>query len=103
MIQSNECSFEVAMARTLDEILTTEMPDVVTQAREKAEQMRLEIHLTQLREMLTQAGTEPMICDQTPSIQDVTLMDLKRWVEAAGGKLQLNVEMPNGSQISFAV
>lgn len=67
------------------------MPDVVTQAREKAEQMRLEIPMNQLREMLTQAGTEPMICDQTPSIQDVTLMDLKRWVEAAGGKLQLNV------------
>ncbi len=91
------------MARTLDEILTTEMPDVVTQAREKAEQMRLEIHINQLREVLTQAGTEPMICDQDPSIQDVTLMDLKRWVEAAGGKLQLNVEMPNGSQISFTV
>jgi hypothetical protein len=48
--------------------------------------MRLEIHLTQLREMLTQAGTEPMICDQTPSIQDVTLMDLKHWVKAAGGE-----------------
>lgn len=91
------------MARKLDEILTTEMPDVVTQAREKAEQMRIEIHMNQLREMLAQAGTAPMICDQTPSIQDVTLMDLKRWVEAAGGKLQLNVEMPNGSQISFAV
>ncbi|MGE6160641.1 transcriptional regulator [Aeromonas salmonicida] len=91
------------MARTLDEILTTEMPDVVTQAREKAEQMRLEIHMSHLREMLTKAGTEPMICDQAPSLQDVTLMDLKRWVEAAGGKLQLNVEMPNGSQISFAV
>lgn len=53
------------MARPLDEILTTEIPDVVTQAREKAIQMRLDIHLTQLREMLTQAGTEPMICDQT--------------------------------------
>ncbi|MFM5470581.1 transcriptional regulator [Aeromonas veronii] len=91
------------MARTLDEILTTEMPDVVTQAREKAEQMRLKIHINQLREVLTQAGTEPMICDQDPSIQDVTLMDLKRWVEAAGGKLQLNVEMPNRSRISFAV
>ncbi len=91
------------MARTLDEILTTEMPDVVTQAREKADLMRLEIHLTQLREMLAQAGTEPMICDQTPPIQDVTLMELKRWVEAARGKLQLNVEMPNGSQISFTV
>ena len=91
------------MARTLDEILTTEMPDVVTQAREKAEQMRLEVHMSHLREMLTKAGTEPMICDQTPSVQDVTLMDLKRWVEAAGGKLQLNVEMPNGSQISFTV
>ena len=91
------------MARTLDEILTTEIPDVVTQAREKAEQMRLEIHMAQLHEVLTQAGTEPMICGQTPSLQDVTLMDLKRWVEAAGGKLQLNVEMPNGSQISFAV
>lgn len=91
------------MARTLDEILTTEMPDIVTQAREKAEQMRLEIHINKLREVLTQAGTEPMICDQDPSIEDVTLMDLKRWVEAAGGKLQLNVEMPNGSQISFAV
>lgn len=91
------------MARKLDDILTTEMPDVVTQAREKADLMRLEIHLTQLREMLTQAGTEPMICDQTPSVQDVTLMDLKRWVEAAGGKLLINVMMPNGAQISFAV
>ncbi|MHC9244716.1 hypothetical protein [Aeromonas jandaei] len=91
------------MARTLDEILTTEISDVVTQAREKADLMRLEIHLTQLREMQAQAGTDPMICDQDPSIQDVTLMDLKRWVEAAGGKLQLNVEMPNGSQISFTV
>lgn len=91
------------MARTLDEILTTEMPDVVTQAREKAEQMRLEIHINQLREVLTQAGTEPMICDQDPSIQDVTLMDLKRWVEAAGGKLQLNVELPNGTHTSFTV
>lgn len=91
------------MARKLDDILTTEMPDVVTQAREKAEQMRLEVHMSHLREMLTKAGTEPMICDQAPSLQDVTLMDLKRWVEAAGGKLQLNVEMPNGSQISFAV
>ena len=91
------------MARKLDDILTTEMPDVVTQAREKAEQMRLEIHINQLREVLTQAGTEPMICDQDPSIQDVTLMDLKRWVEAAGGKLEINVMMPNGAQISFAV
>ena len=91
------------MARTLDEILTTEIPDVVTQAREKAIQMRLDIHLTQLREMLNQAGTEPMICDQDPSIQDVTLMDLKRWVEAAGGKLQLNVEHPNGTHTSFTV
>lgn len=91
------------MARILDEILTTEMPDVVTQAREKAEQMRLEIHMSQLREMLTQADTEPMICDQAPSIQDVTLMDLKRWVEAAGGKLQISVMIPNGAQISFAV
>ncbi|CAJ1882525.1 transcriptional regulator [Aeromonas hydrophila] len=91
------------MARTLDEILTTEMPDVVTQAREKAEQMRLEIHINQLREVLTQAGTEPMICGQTPSLQDVTLMDLKRWVEAAGGKLQLNVELPNGTHTSFTV
>jgi hypothetical protein len=91
------------MARTLDEILTTEIPDVVTQAREKAEQMRLEIHMTQLHEVLTQAGTEPMICGQTPSLQDVTLMDLKRWVEAAGGKLQLNVELPNGTHTSFTV
>ena len=56
------------MARTLDEILTTEIPDVVTQAREKADLMRLEIHLTQLREMLAQACTDPMICDQDPSI-----------------------------------
>ncbi|MGL6288980.1 hypothetical protein [Aeromonas hydrophila] len=79
------------------------MPDVVTQAREKAEQMRYEIHMSQAHEMLTQAGTEPMICDQTPSIQDVTLMDLKRGVEAAGGKLQISVMMPNGAQISFAV
>lgn len=91
------------MARTLDEILTTEMPDVVTQAREKAERMPPGVHMNQLREMLTQAGTEPMICDQTPPIQDVTLMELKRWVEAARGKLQLNVEFSNGPHTSFTV
>ncbi|WP_373871724.1 hypothetical protein, partial [Aeromonas caviae] len=59
------------MARTLDEILTTEMPDVVTQAREKAEQMRLEVHMSHLREMLTKAGTEPMICGSSRDLGEV--------------------------------
>lgn len=27
-------------------------------------------------------------------------MDLKRWVEAAGGKLQLNVELPNNCRLT---
>ncbi|MGV2705948.1 hypothetical protein [Aeromonas salmonicida] len=39
------------MARTIDEILTTETPEVVTQAKEKAEQMRIEIHMNPPREM----------------------------------------------------
>ncbi len=92
------------MARTLDEILTTEIPDVVTQAREKAEQMRLEVHMAQLHEVLTQAGTEPMICGQTPSLQDVTLMDLKRWVEAAGENYSsmLNFQMGPTPHLPFS-
>lgn len=90
------------MARTSEQISTKENPDAVTQARENAPQMLLEINLNQLRERLALAGKEPVICDQNPSVQYVTLMTLKRWVESAGGgNLYIDVELPNGAHYMF--
>ena len=46
------------MARTLDEILTAEKPEVVAKAREKAAEMLLNIHLAELRERVQKTQEE---------------------------------------------
>ncbi len=46
------------MARTLDEILAVEKPEVVAKAREKASEMLLNIHLAELRERVQKTQEE---------------------------------------------
>ena len=44
------------MARTLEQILAVEKPEVVAKAREKAEEILLNIHLAELRERAKNSG-----------------------------------------------
>ena len=100
------------MARTLQEIIDQEKPEVVKEAQTMASEMLLNIHLSELRERaeLTQndiAGVmgvnQPDIVDIENVGQDVKLSFLKRYVEAIGGKLNLDIEMSDGSHFGFAV
>ncbi len=100
------------MARTLEQILATEKPEVVAAAREQAEAMLLNIHLAELRELVektqmdiaTSLGVkQPTIAEMEKPGRDVKLSSLKRYVEATGGKLRLDVELPNGTHWGFSV
>ena len=100
------------MARTLEQILATEKPEVVAEARDKAAEMLLDIHLAELRENVnkTQGDIAQTLGIKQPTVagmerpgRDLRLSTLKRYVEATGGKLRLDVELPDGTHYGFSV
>ncbi len=100
------------MARTLGEIIANEKPEVVQTAKVMASEMLLNIHLAELREKvaLTQkelAGTmgvkQPTIAGMEKNGQDIKLSSLKKYIEATGGKLNIDIEMADGSHFGFSV
>lgn len=100
------------MARTLEQILAVEKPEVIAQAREKAEEILLNIHLAELRELVQKTQVEiaqvlgikqPTVAEIEKRGRDLKLSSLKRYVEATGGKLRLDIELPNGTHYGFSV
>lgn len=98
------------MARTLDQILETEKPEVVAQAQAQAEAILLDIHLAEIRRLMekTQAQMAAALGVKQPTVagmekpgQDIKLSTLKRYVEAAGGKLRMDIELPDGHHYGF--
>ena len=77
------------MARTLQEIMANEKPEVVAQAQELATEMLLYIHLAELREraVLTQSELALVMGVKQPTIsgmekvgQDIKLSSLKKYI-----------------------
>ncbi|ALV91812.1 MULTISPECIES: helix-turn-helix domain-containing protein [Pantoea] len=100
------------MGRTLEQILTAEKPEVVADANVIAEDILLNIHLAELRERVSKTQVEmaqalnikqPTVAGMEKPGRDLKLSTLKRYVEAAGGKLRLDVELPDGSHFEFVV
>lgn len=100
------------MTRTLEQILASEKPDVVAAAREKAEVILLNIHLAELRERVqkTQVDVAQLLDIKQPTVagmekpgRDLKISSLKRYVEAIGGKLRLDIELPDGTHYGFSV
>lgn len=100
------------MARTLEQILAAEKPEIVKNAQEKAEGMLLNIHLAELRELVQKTQVDvanvlgikqPTVAEMEKRGRDLKLSSLKRYVEATGGKLRLDVELPDGTHYGFAV
>jgi predicted XRE-type DNA-binding protein len=98
------------MARTLDQILASEKPEVVAKTQNAASEMLLNIHLAERRERmyLTQSDIaaalgikQPTVSDMEQPGRDLRLSSLKRYVEASGGKLRLDVELPDGTHYGF--
>ena len=100
------------MARTLEEILENEKPEIVANAKVKAELMLLDIHLAELRKRVgcTQAFVADAIGVKQPTVagmerqgQDIRISSLKKYIEAVGGKMSIDVELPDGSHYGFNV
>jgi len=100
------------MARTLDQIMESEKPAVVAQAKKAASETLLNIRLAELRERIDMTQGEiaaamgikqPSVSDMEQQGKDLRLSSLKRYVEASGGKLRLDVELPDGSHYGFTV
>lgn len=100
------------MARTLNEMLKREDPDLVARAQAKAEKMLLEIRLAELRAEVEKTQTQiaeamgvtqPTVAGMEREGADLKLSSLKRYVEAAGCKLNIDVELPDGRHCGFSV
>ncbi|WP_058962317.1 helix-turn-helix domain-containing protein [Type-E symbiont of Plautia stali] len=100
------------MGRTLEQILAAEKAEVVAKANSMAEEVLLNIHLAELRERVNKTQVEiaqqlnikqPTVAGMEKPGRDLKLSTLKRYVEAAGGKLRLNIELPDGSHYEFVV
>ncbi|AHE41933.1 TPA: XRE family transcriptional regulator [Klebsiella pneumoniae subsp. pneumoniae] len=93
-------------------MLATEKPEVVAKAQKAATEMLLNIHLAELRDRmnLTQGEIaaslgvrQPTVSEMEKPGRDLKLSSIKRYVEASGGKLRLDVELPDGTHYGFAV
>ncbi len=100
------------MGRTLEQLLADEKPEVVAAAQIMAADMLLNIHLAELREKVQKTQTEiaqvlgikqPTVAGMEKPGRDLKLSSLKRYVEATGGKLRLEIELPDGSHYEFIV
>ncbi|MFP1903855.1 transcriptional regulator [Lonsdalea quercina] len=100
------------MGRTLEQLLADEKPEVVADAQAMAADILLNIHLAELREIVQKTQVEmaqtlgirqPTVAGMEKPGRDLKLSTLKRYVEAAGGKLRLDVELPDGSHYGFAL
>lgn len=83
------------MARTLDQMLATEKPEVVAKAQKAATEMLLNIHLAELRDRmnLTQGEIaaslgvrQPTVSEMEKPGRDLKLSSIKRYVEASAAR-----------------
>lgn len=100
------------MVISLEQLLAEEDPQVVAAARAMADEMQLDIRLAELRERVQKTQLEmaqalgvkqPTVAGMERPGRDIKLSSLKRYVEAAGGKLRIDVELPDGSHFDFVV
>lgn len=87
-------------------------PEVLAEAEVIYQEVRLEYNLAKLREKVNKTQVQmadalgikqPTVAGMEKQGRDIKLSSLKRYVEAAGCKLNLDIEMPDGSHIGFSL
>ena len=98
--------------RTLDEAIASRSPESQARIKEMADEMILEVGLQMMREELQSSQkqvaeamgiSQPAVTKLEQRGNDLKLATLKRYVEAMGGKLSLDVELPTGKRIAFNI
>ncbi|WP_432481980.1 helix-turn-helix domain-containing protein [Morganella morganii] len=100
------------MGKSLRQLLAEEKPEVAAAARVQADEILLNIHLAELREKVKKTQVEmaqalgikqPTVAGMEKPGRDVKLSTLRRYVDAIGGKLNIDVELPYGTHYMFRV
>ncbi len=100
------------MGKSLRQLLAEEKPEVAATARVQADEILLNIHLAELREKVKKTQVEmaqalgikqPTVAGMEKPGRDVKLSTLRRYVDAIGGKLNIDVELPDGTHYMFRV
>ncbi|MEM8325150.1 XRE family transcriptional regulator [Morganella morganii] len=97
---------------TYKELLAKESPEMQARVAKRVEEASLRIALSMLRDELNISQTElaAMMGIKQPSVarmeqpdNDPRLSTLKRYVQALGGELSLDVTLPTGKRIAFNI
>ena len=100
------------MGRTLDDLLASRSEESQQRIQEMATELLLEVRIQALREELEVSQIElakalgvsqPAVVAMEKRGSDIKLSTMKRYVEAMGGKLRVDVELPTGRHIGFNV
>lgn len=98
--------------RTLREVIAAQSPESQARIKEMSDVMILEVGLQMMREELQLSQqqvadamgiSQPAITKLEQRGNDLKLATLKRYVEAMGGKLSLDVELPTGKRVVFHI
>lgn len=97
---------------TLKELLASRSPESRQRIQEMAEEMLFATRLYELREALNISQRElagnlgisqPSVAAIEQRGNELKISTLKRYVEAMGGTLHLDVELPDGKHLGFRV
>ena len=100
------------MAKTLQELLARRSPESHARIQKMADELLLENQLYMIREELqiSQKELAEALGIKQPSLSaienrgtDLKISTMKKYVEAMGGKLRIDVELPTGKHIGFNV
>lgn len=100
------------MAKQFLELIKKVDPIVVTAARTQADQEIFELRLAKLRQTVEMSQHElaaalgisqPSVANLEKRGHEVKISSLKRYIEALGGKLSLDVELADGRHIGITV
>lgn len=95
---------------TYRELLAKESPEMQARVAERVEEASIQIALGALRDELNISQTElatlmgikqPSVARIEQADNDPRLSTLKRYVQALGGELSLDVTLPTGKRIAF--
>ncbi len=85
---------------------------MVAKARDKADVILLNIRLSEIRALMEKTQNEmaealgvkqPTIAGMEKAGKGLKLSSLKRYVEAGGGKVRLDIELPDGQHHGFTL
>ncbi len=100
------------MARNLNDMMASRSVESQNRITEMADEMLLEVKLQSLREELefTQSELAKNMGISQPSVvaieqrgRDVKLSTMKRYIEAMGGRMSIDIELPTGKHVGFNI